>query len=198
MTAMTLSRPRHLLHSSTSILKTLAVQMLEDAKAAGNGTAILFAKKFWLGDNGYTSAQTTISKVLDDTEVMASTAEAVVEVDEQIDVLKKEVGLVDEDFIPIPFTNYPTYGYSLAHIPGMVNGIYLSDKDFGVPKPYGPSIDNVAIFDKAVIDVLAPLGITTHFIEDWDLYHRLSGEVHCGSNTVREIPQNATWWDVTR
>lgn len=176
----------------------MAVKMLEDAKASGNGTAVLFAKKYWLEDTGYTSAQTTISKVLDDTEVMAATAEAVVEVDDQIDVLKKEVGLVDEDFISVPFTHYPSYGYSLAHIPGMVNGIYLSDKDFGVPKPYGPSIDNVAIFDKAMIDALAPLGIATHFIEDWDLYHRLSGEVHCGTNTVREIPQNATWWEVTR
>jgi protein-arginine deiminase len=40
---------------------------------------------------------------------------------------------------------------------------------------------------------LAPYGITVKWTEDWDLYHRLLGEVHCGSNADRQIPATA-WW----
>ena len=42
--------------------------------------------------------------------------------------------------------------------------------------------------------MLAKLGYTVDWIEDWDLYHRLSGEVHCGSNTKRALPASK-WWE---
>lgn len=34
---------------------------------------------------------------------------------------------------------------------------------------------------------------TARFVDDWDLYHRLEGEVHCGSTTLRALPL-ADWW----
>jgi hypothetical protein len=40
-----------------------------------------------------------------------------------------------------------------------------------------------------MIAALAPLDITVHFVEDWDTYHRQHGEVHCGTNSTRQIPQ---------
>ncbi|PKN31693.1 MAG: hypothetical protein CVU63_22600, partial [Deltaproteobacteria bacterium HGW-Deltaproteobacteria-20] len=40
-------------------------------------------------------------------------------------------------------------------------------------------------------------GITVHFVEDWNLYHRLEGEVHCGSNALRALPA-VSWWETGR
>jgi len=31
------------------------------------------------------------------------------------------------------------------------------------------------------------------FVDDWDLYHRLEGEVHCGSAAKRMLPPD-NWW----
>ncbi|HYN82253.1 MAG TPA: protein-arginine deiminase family protein [Gemmatimonadaceae bacterium] len=48
---------------------------------------------------------------------------------------------------------------------------------------------------------LTKLGLKVHFIEDWDDYHIMEGEVHCGTN-VRRTPIEADvtyrgpkWWD---
>ncbi len=38
-----------------------------------------------------------------------------------------------------------------------------------------------------------PYGISVKFVEDWDLYHRLLGEVHCGSNADRAV--TTKWWE---
>jgi hypothetical protein len=43
-----------------------------------------------------------------------------------------------------------------------------------VPKPYGPKINNVDIFEDQMIKALQPYGITVKFTEDWDLYHACS------------------------
>jgi hypothetical protein len=31
------------------------------------------------------------------------------------------------------------------------------------------------------------------FIDDWDLYHGMEGETHCGTNSKRRIP-GTPWW----
>ncbi len=58
-------------------------------------------------------------------------------------------------------------------------------------------IDGKDIFKTQLEDALAPYGITVHWVEDWDLYHRLSGEVHCGTNAARTIPAEK-WWESGR
>lgn len=32
-----------------------------------------------------------------------------------------------------------------------------------------------------------------YWVDDWELYHKLSGEVHCGSNVIRK-PYGFSWW----
>ena len=44
---------------------------------------------------------------------------------------------------------------------------------------------------------LAPFGVKVHWVEDWNLYHRLEGEIHCGSNNARRIP-SVKWWETGR
>ncbi len=36
-------------------------------------------------------------------------------------------------------------------------------------------------------------GSSLRFIDDWEVYHRFKGEVHCGTQ-VRRAPSSVTWW----
>jgi hypothetical protein len=49
--------------------------------------------------------------------------------------------------------------------------------------------------------LLDDIGLTVHWIDDWDTYHRQAGEIHCGTNVVRTPAEAAPsysgpqWWD---
>jgi protein-arginine deiminase len=178
---------------------TLAKKMLEDAVAAGAGDTPMFVGKSWVDfdTSEETPAQATISEVLADRQVMQASAEAAVEVDAQVAILKQEIGLQDDEILRLPFLHTVYGGKSIAYQPGTVNGIYLSDTRFAAPEPHGPIVGGKDIFRDAVSEPLAKIGITADFVEDWDAYHRVLGEVHCGSNTTRKIPA-ARWWESGR
>jgi protein-arginine deiminase (PAD) len=61
--------------------------------------------------------------------------------------------------------------------------------------------DNVDLFEAHLQLSLEDIGVTVHWLDDWDLYHTLDGEVHCGTNVVRTPPEAASgysgphWWD---
>jgi len=172
---------------------TLARTMLDNAQAAGNGNVPMFVGKFWTGNQ---SAQVTIDEVLADPDVMNESAAAAVEIAAQVDIVKQETGITDAEIIMIPFLHQPSGGgYSVAYQPGTVNGIYLSDTTFGAPKPHGPNIGGQDIFEAQLAEAFAPYEVKVFFIENWNLYHRLSGEVHCGTNTTRVVPDADRWWE---
>ena len=63
-----------------------------------------------------------------------------------------------------------------------------------MPKPFGPRIGGVDVFETAVQNALGSGNVI--FIDDWELYHALLGEVHCGTNVIRVPPANyQQWWD---
>lgn len=76
----------------------------------------------------------------------------------------------------------------------MVNMLVLGSH-VGIPKPFGPKVGSKCAFEKHVNSLLNPLGLECHYIDDWDSYHVLSGEVHCGTNTLRE-PFEVKWWEI--
>ncbi len=170
----------------------MAKTMLQQQKNNGYGSTQMFVGKYW-SNNAY--AAVSISQVLNDPDVMNESAWAAVKIDDQVNVIKAATGITNSEIIDIPFLHYESSGYSLAYQPGTVNGIYMADKHFGSPDPHGPTINGQDIFKSQIKNVLLPHGITVHFIEDWDLYHRLSGEVHCGSNATRKVPSNDKWWE---
>ncbi|NUN12836.1 MAG: protein-arginine deiminase [Myxococcales bacterium] len=172
----------------------LAKQMLEDAVASGHGDTPMFVGKYWDQND---PAEITINGVLADKDVMADSAEAIVEVDDQIEILKEETGITDEEILKIPFLHYTIQGYSVAYQPGTVNGLVIDGTHYASPKPHGPNIDGVDIFEEQMTEELAKIGMTVHYVENWNLYHALLGEVHCGTNTTREIP-TVKWWETGR
>jgi protein-arginine deiminase len=176
----------------------LAKKMLEEQVAKGNGAVKMFVGKKWLNDDWSESpAEVTIQQALDDTDVMSESANAAVGVDGQLAKFKKETGITDAEIVPVPFLHYPAYGYSLAWQPGTVNATYLADGHLAAPDPHGPMLEGKDIFKTQLEQALQPFGITVHWVENWDLYHRLEGEVHCGSNVMREVTGPA-WWESGR
>jgi protein-arginine deiminase len=177
----------------------MARNMLEQAVAAGHGDVPMFVGKKWITRDPATglavesSAQISIKQVLADEAVMAASAHAAVEVDEQVRVLKQETGITDAEIVRVPFLHMDLQGYSVAYHPGTVNGIYITPNDFASPDPHGPVIGGKDIFKASLEQSLAALEVKVHWVEDWDGYHINLGEVHCGSNAIRAIPQK-TWW----
>lgn len=60
--------------------------------------------------------------------------------------------------------------------------------------------DTVDVFECYMKSILEPLGNNVHFIENFESYHALSGEVHCGTNVKRDPPEldaafKSRWWD---
>jgi protein-arginine deiminase len=172
----------------------LAKTMFQEQSNAGNGSVPMFIGKYW---DSTTAAQVTIDQVLADTEVMQASAEAVAEIDAQLAIIKAATGLADSEIIRIPYLHMPYTQGSIAYQPGMVNGIYIAPGHFVAPDPHGPVIAGVDIFKKVMEQRVAPMGVTVHWAEDWDLYHRNMGEVHCGTNATRQIP-DAKWWESGR
>jgi protein-arginine deiminase len=169
-----------------------AKKMFETQKTAGYGTTKVFNGMYWSNN---ASATTTISGVLANTDVMNESAWAAVKIGDQKTVLKQETGLTDAEIVGVPFLHMTASGYSIAYQPGTVNGIYLGDKVFAPPKPHGPVINGADIFQTQLSQALAPFGVNVSWVEDWDLYHALDGEVHCGSNTTRVVPAKTNWWE---
>lgn len=66
-----------------------------------------------------------------------------------------------------------------------------------MPKPFGPAdAAGKDVFEMdAVKAVKAAASLEAVFVDDWDPYHVLQGEIHCGTNTKR-VPKDylEAWW----
>nr|XP_019952325.1 PREDICTED: protein-arginine deiminase type-2 isoform X1 [Paralichthys olivaceus] len=113
------------------------------------------------------------------------------------DVLKKELGLDDEDIIDLPILfqlNEESGLRAEAFFPDMVNMIVLG-KNLGIPKPFGPKVNGRCALEAEMCSLMGGLGLSCTFIDDYASYHKLLGEVHCGSNVRRE-PFDFKWWNL--
>ncbi|MDC0769037.1 protein-arginine deiminase domain-containing protein [Streptomyces sp. HD] len=79
-----------------------------------------------------------------------------------------------------------------AYVPGAVNGILLARDRYLAPRQWGPVIGGKDIFTQAVTAAYTRVGLKVSYIDDWYTYHLGMGEVHCGTNTLRDA--SAAWW----
>ncbi|GAB2871245.1 hypothetical protein GCM10027074_43480 [Streptomyces deserti] len=79
-----------------------------------------------------------------------------------------------------------------AYVPGAVNGILLGRDRYLAPRQWGPVIGGKDIFTEAVTAAYRQAGMKVSYIDDWYTYHLGMGEVHCGTNTLRDA--SAAWW----
>ncbi|NUK02593.1 hypothetical protein HRW23_20750 [Streptomyces lunaelactis] len=79
-----------------------------------------------------------------------------------------------------------------AYVPGAVNGIVLGRDRYLAPRQWGPVIGGKDIFTTAVNTAYTGAGMKVSYLDDWYTYHLGQGEVHCGTNTLRDA--SAPWW----
>ena len=139
-----------------------------------------------LGNEGFLTLQNEIQGILNS----------------QKNALKSGLSLKDSDFIDLPILFYCHAPESLsgciALTPGSVNMLVVThapgDIDLVIPKPFGPTIGGICMYEKAIKAAFAPnRAVTPHFVDCFLTYHVLQGEIHCGTNSKRKPPKKS-WW----
>jgi protein-arginine deiminase len=177
--------------------------MLEKAVADGLGETQMFVGKTW--DTGKDAA-ISINAVLADQDLMLTSQTAQTEIDDMVAEVQGAVGLTDDEIVYVPYLFEGETEGLVAYNPGTANllafGDYIVQAD-----PFGPVVDGVDLFKKDLQDRLGtPVnqlgstgeGLHVYFADDWDLYHVLLGEVHCGSNVDGPPPAGEKWWETAR
>jgi protein-arginine deiminase len=187
----------------------LAKSMLEKAKADGNGAAHMFVgKQRYVGEtNVMVSAEVSIDDTLANVDLLQASQEAQAAIDENLVTLKAELGLADDEIIEIPTLFEDLSGFKVAWAPGTVN-LLAFNGHVAHPDPWGPQINGVDLWKQDLMDRLGTpqsglgvdgQGLDVNFVDDWDDYHILDGEVHCGSNPEASAPfSSVTWWEAKR
>ncbi len=180
----------------------LARKMLQDLVTAGQGQTQMFVGLNWYNDQGKsTPAAIAVADLLADPEIMAANDAAQTNIDADLAALKSEIGLADDEIVEMPFlferiNTGVDYEY-VAHMVGTVN-LRAIDGALGVPKPHGPMVNGSDYFEKDIQDRVGSLGLKVRFVEDWDDYHTLDGEVHCGTTSAARTMPAARWWEAGR
>lgn len=143
----------------------------------------------------------TVDELLNDGGLQAENNYVQSCIDWNRDVLKRELGLDDQDIIDLPILfkllvdkDKGAEYRAVAYYPDMVNMIVLG-RNLGIPKPFGPKVNGRCALEAEMCSLMEGLGLSCTFIDDFASYHKLLGEVHCGSNVRREA-FDFKWWNV--
>ncbi|XP_070260298.1 protein-arginine deiminase type-1 [Myotis yumanensis] len=161
------------------------LKLFREKKMEGYGKAVQF-------DGLEEKVKRSINELLADRSLQSDSLHVQKCIDWNREVLKRELGLTERDIVDIPQLFYLRGPYAEAFFPDMVNMVVLG-KYLGIPKPYGPIINGRCCLEEKVRSLLEPLGLHCIFIDDYLSYHKLLGEIHCGTN-VRRQPFSFKWW----
>ncbi|NXD31469.1 PADI2 deiminase, partial [Spelaeornis formosus] len=163
-------------------------RLFREKQKEGQGEATMFKGKGTRGDT-----RVTINKVLSN-EVLAQQNQYVQRcIDWNRDILKRELGLLEEDIIDLPtLFKLDKQGKAVPFFPNTVTMIVLA-RDLGIPKPFGPVAGGECCLERRLRVLLEPLGLRCRFLEDVASFHGSLGEVRC-STGVQRRPFAFPWW----
>ncbi|KAH6420898.1 hypothetical protein HBI14_086720 [Parastagonospora nodorum] len=102
-------------------------------------------------------------------------------------------GFGSPDGLPSRFATIPANEKLLvAFSPAAINGIVIGSQYLS-PKPWGPVVNGSDVLERAVEAAYARAGMSVGFVDDFLSHHVGGGEIHCGSNTLRQT--DAIWWE---
>lgn len=182
--------------------------LLKTLKAQNHGDKVMFKDK---KDSFGLQIETTVNELLENDQLWKDNRVFQEHMNLNRAILTKHLDLNYNDFIEIPVLFEKIKGgRAIAYFPNMVNHLVIvqSKNDMEtkkqvfectsiVPKPFGPKINDNDKYDCAfeeAFDKAMPKGHKCIFIDDWDSYHVLEGEIHCGTNALREPPLDVKWW----
>ena len=115
-------------------------------------------------------------------------------------------GDADDDFISVPTIYFGAFNSGAfpgdivdhtaeAFNPGLSNFQPASKTLMVFPKPYmAKNNSGEDIFEKACTNIFNSGTTRIYFVDDWNLYHRYKGEVHCGT-AVKRNHHPTVWWE---
>jgi protein-arginine deiminase len=75
-----------------------------------------------------------------------------------------------------------------ALFPGVINGLVMTGfNTYIAPNPWGPVVNGSDVLAETLKARYAQVNMTVVFVDDWNTHHNYGGEVHCGTNTVRDM-----------
>ena len=124
--------------------------------------------------------------------------EAQTQIDTLREILLRELGLSSADVVELPVL----FRNGGAFMTGDMVNMLVATKQDGrahvvVPKPFGPLVPGEATcrYEQHAQRVLTGLGLSVAFADVWDWYHVHGGQVHCGTNSLRQPPEEVAWWE---
>ncbi|NXU40003.1 PADI2 deiminase, partial [Drymodes brunneopygia] len=161
-------------------------RLFREKQKEGQGEATMFKGKGTLGD-------IVRGRVLAN-DVLAQQNQYVQRcIDWNRDILKKELGLLEEDIIDLPaLFKLDKQGKAVPYFPNTVTMMVLASV-LGIPKPFGPVAGGECCLERRIRALLEPLGLSCRFLEDVASYHGSLGEVRCGTGIQRR-PSAFQWW----
>ncbi|KAL2130697.1 hypothetical protein VTI74DRAFT_6084 [Chaetomium olivicolor] len=197
-----------------------AISLLRDAESSGHGNTRLVSYNgdatpdedtFFLDPSLLQNA--TISSTLSDPGFHRTQSYAQRYIDQNLALLLREIPLREEDIlrvptlfkdVTLPWPDTPD-GHPrrmrLAHpgerqlkglLPQAINGLVLGNGKYLAPKQWGPVIEGKDILAEAVEKVYGRVGMSVKWVDDYMSHHVRGGEVHCGTNALREM---GAWWE---
>ena len=104
------------------------------------------------------------------------------EIEFSIDEMMTAAGLAEADLIRIPALFVPEGKFAPALMPNMVNSVHMNGHQL-MADPRGPVDGEKDLIQEYVRGLLGKEGIEVHFVDDF-VYHKWSGNVHCGTNVA--------------
>jgi protein-arginine deiminase len=155
----------------------------------------------------------TVDELLANSTFIGANAYAQRHIDENLETLLSEIPVAREDVVFVP-TLYHDASFHLGATddglpphtddimenerltvgfhPSSINGI-VTGRHYLSPKPFGPIVNGTDMLAQAVEKAYAKAGMDVRYVDDFLSHHVGAGEIHCGSNTLRQT--NQVWWE---
>jgi protein-arginine deiminase len=95
------------------------------------------------------------------------------------------IGMTDDGLPPHTPVVMAGEKQMMAFFPASINGIVIG-KQYISPKPWGPVVNGTDLLAQAVETAYARAGMSVSYVDDFLSHHVGAGEIHCGSNTLRQ------------
>lgn len=133
-------------------------------------------------------------------------------IDFNVELLLEELPIVKEDVVRVPSLYWDaTYPWPFpedgvpnrlhrtiegerllqSFFPHALNGLVLG-RSYIAPKSFGPIVNGTDVLEEAIEKVYRENGMDVSFVDDYMSHHVRGGEVHCGTNVLRET--GVQWW----